>query len=73
MTDKTLLEKYHICKGINPPHPIDEYHFFLIRIQEAKKILESVKGLREKLPSLKIQYEHTLDSLKRLNDEALIC
>lgn len=66
-------DRCSICKGINPPHPIDEYHAFLLQIQRCQSDLESVQELVKRLPSLKIQFTQAMDSIKRLNKEALDC
>lgn len=68
-----MNEHCPICKGINPPHPMDEYHKFLVEIQTALKHLENAKELSIRLPSMKIPLEHSLLSVQRLNHEGLIC
>lgn len=68
-----LENRCPICNGINPPHGMDEYHKFLQQIQMALEHLEKAKELSYRLPSIKIPLEHSLDSVKKLNEEGLIC
>ena len=69
----TKDNKCPICKGINPPHPLDEYHRFLIEIQQAMNHLLDAEKLSKRLPSMKIPLEHSIQSVKQLNHEGLIC
>lgn len=67
-----MTETCHICNGINPPHPMDEYHLFLQSIKIADEYLQMAKGYAKKLPSIQIQLNHTMDSISTLRKEAKI-
>lgn len=65
--------KCEFCGGSNTPHPMDQYHYFLLYIKQAQENIRLAKKIADKgLPSIQNKLNHTIDSLEQLRKESLI-
>lgn len=59
-----------LCGGNNLPHPMDEYHLYLQELKFANDHLQQAKSLSKRLPSIQIQLQQTITSMKNLRKES---